>query len=47
MRDDISQGVHKEKELDDVEHRYPGARYVLIDDKPRILTAARALGATA
>jgi FMN phosphatase YigB (HAD superfamily) len=29
--------VHKETELDDIEHRYPAAHYVVIDDKPRIL----------
>jgi FMN phosphatase YigB (HAD superfamily) len=33
--------VHKEEELDDVERRYPAERYVLIDDKLRILTAAK------
>ena len=33
--------IHKEKELDDVERRYPAAHYVLIDDKPRILTAVK------
>ena len=33
--------VHKEEELDDVERRYPGDRYVLVDDKLRILTAAK------
>lgn len=33
--------VHKEKELDDVERRYPAERYVLIDDKVRILAAAK------
>jgi FMN phosphatase YigB (HAD superfamily) len=33
--------VHKEEELDDVEHRYPGDHYVLIDDKLRILTAIK------
>jgi hypothetical protein len=33
--------VHKELELDDVERRYPSARYVLLDDKPRILVAAK------
>jgi FMN phosphatase YigB (HAD superfamily) len=33
--------VHKENELDDVERRYPADRYVLVDDKPRILTAAK------
>jgi FMN phosphatase YigB (HAD superfamily) len=34
--------VHKEKELSDVEHCYPAAHYVLIDDKTRILTAVKA-----
>jgi FMN phosphatase YigB (HAD superfamily) len=33
--------VHKEQELDNVERRYPAAHYVLVDDKLRILTAAR------
>ena len=33
--------VHKEDELDDVERRYPADRYVLVDDKLRILTAAK------
>jgi FMN phosphatase YigB (HAD superfamily) len=33
--------VHKEHELDDVEQRYPAARYVLFDDKLRILTAVK------
>jgi FMN phosphatase YigB (HAD superfamily) len=33
--------VHKELELDDVERRYPSARYVLVDDKLRILSAAK------
>src|SRR5208283_299910 len=35
--------VHKEKELDQVERLYPARRYVLIDDKLRILTAAKAV----
>lgn len=34
--------VHKEEELTDVEGRYPAERYVLVDDKPRILAAAKA-----
>jgi FMN phosphatase YigB (HAD superfamily) len=34
--------VHKEEELEDVERRYPAERYVLVDDKLRILTAAKA-----
>jgi len=33
--------IHKEEELDDVEQRYPAARYVLVDDKPRILAAVK------
>lgn len=35
--------IHKERELDDVERRYPAAHYVLIDDKPRILAAVKAV----
>ena len=34
--------VHKELSLEDVERRYPADRYVLVDDKLRILTAAKA-----
>jgi FMN phosphatase YigB (HAD superfamily) len=34
--------VHKELELHDVERRHPAERYVLVDDKLRILTAAKA-----
>ena len=33
--------VHKETELADVERRYPAKKYVLIDDKLRILTAVK------
>jgi FMN phosphatase YigB (HAD superfamily) len=33
--------VHKEQALDDVERRYPADHYVLVDDKLRILTAAK------
>jgi FMN phosphatase YigB (HAD superfamily) len=33
--------IHKEKELDDVEQRFPADHYVLIDDKLRILTAVK------
>jgi FMN phosphatase YigB (HAD superfamily) len=33
--------VHKEQELDDVEHFYPADHYVLIDDKLRILAAVK------
>src|SRR6185369_91413 len=33
--------IHKEEALDDVERRFPAEHYVLIDDKLRILTAAK------
>ena len=33
--------VHKEKELDDVERRFPAGHYVVVDDKPRILAAVK------
>ncbi len=33
--------IHKEQELDDVERIYPAERYVLIDDKLRILHAVK------
>lgn len=33
--------IHKEEALADVERRYPAQRYVLIDDKPRILAAVK------
>lgn len=33
--------IHKEQELADVEARYPAERYVLIDDKVRILAAVK------
>jgi FMN phosphatase YigB (HAD superfamily) len=33
--------VHKERELDDVEQRYPADHYVLVDDKVRILAAVK------
>jgi FMN phosphatase YigB (HAD superfamily) len=33
--------IHKERELDDVEQRYPAQHYVLVDDKLRILTAVK------
>jgi FMN phosphatase YigB (HAD superfamily) len=34
--------VHKEKELADVERRFPADHYVLVDDKVRILSAVKA-----
>jgi FMN phosphatase YigB (HAD superfamily) len=33
--------VHKEEALDDVERRYPAERYVVVDDKRRILAAVK------
>jgi hypothetical protein len=33
--------IHKERELDDVERRFPADHYVLIDDKLRILTEVK------
>src|SRR5215212_3047202 len=33
--------IHKEEELDDVAARYPAIRYVMIDDKLRILAAIK------
>jgi FMN phosphatase YigB (HAD superfamily) len=33
--------VHKEEMLEDVERRYPAERYVMVDDKLRILTAIK------
>ncbi len=33
--------VHKEQELADVESRYPAEKYVLVDDKVRILSAIK------
>lgn len=35
--------IHKEQELASVEARYPSERYVMIDDKLRILTAMKAV----
>ncbi len=33
--------VHKEERLAEIARRYPAERYVLVDDKPRILAAAK------
>jgi FMN phosphatase YigB (HAD superfamily) len=35
--------IHKEQMLDDVERRYPARRYVMVDDKIRILTAIKSV----
>jgi FMN phosphatase YigB (HAD superfamily) len=33
--------IHKEKELHEVEHRFPAQHYVMVDDKLRILSAVK------
>lgn len=38
--------IHKERELDDVEQRYPAGHYLLIDDKLRILGREDKMGLT-
>jgi FMN phosphatase YigB (HAD superfamily) len=35
--------IHKEQMLDEVERRYPAERYVMVDDKLRILTAMKSV----
>src|SRR5207248_11114555 len=35
--------VHKEQMLDDVERRFPSERYVVVDDKVRILAAIKSI----
>lgn len=35
--------IHKEQMLEDVERRYPAPRYVMVDDKRRILAAMKAV----
>jgi len=35
--------IHKEQMLDDVERRYPARRYVMVDDKLRILAAMKGI----
>jgi hypothetical protein len=35
--------VHKETMLDDIERRYPGRRYVMVDDKIYVLAAMKAV----
>ena len=35
--------AHKEEHLDEVVQRFPAGRYVLIDDKPRLLAATKAV----
>jgi FMN phosphatase YigB (HAD superfamily) len=43
FEDNILIYIHKEEELSDVERMYPAERYVLIDDKLRILAAVKAI----
>jgi FMN phosphatase YigB (HAD superfamily) len=38
---DVLVYVHKERELDEIERRYPAERYVIVDDKVRILRAIK------
>jgi hypothetical protein len=45
--DDVLVYVHKEEDLEDVERRHPAERYVLVDDKVRILSAVKRQWATA
>ena len=33
--------IHKETELEDIERRYPAERYILVDDKVRILSSMK------
>jgi len=35
--------VHKELKLDEVTHLYPARRYVMVDDKPRLLAAMKSV----
>jgi len=35
--------VHKEEMLADVERRFPARRYIMVDDKLRVLTAMKAV----
>jgi FMN phosphatase YigB (HAD superfamily) len=41
FRDNVLIYVHKEEALDDVERLYPARRYVMVDDKLRILEALK------
>jgi FMN phosphatase YigB (HAD superfamily) len=41
FRGDVLVYVHKERELADVERRFPAERYVLVDDKVRILAKVK------
>jgi len=41
VTNDVLIYIHKEEALDDVERRYPAEHYVLVDDKLRILAAAK------
>ena len=43
MQGEVLIYIHKEQMLDDVERRYPARRYVMIDDKLRILAAMKAI----
>jgi len=35
--------IHKDEALDDVERRYPAEQYVVVDDKPCIMSAVKGI----
>lgn len=41
VRDNVLLYIHKEEHLDEIQQRYPAQRYVMIDDKDRILDAMK------
>jgi FMN phosphatase YigB (HAD superfamily) len=43
VEDNVFVYVHKEQHLDEVMRALPADRYVLVDDKPRVLAASKAL----
>lgn len=42
MDDHVLIYVHRQEHLDEVMRQFPAERYVLVDDKPRILAMAKA-----
>ena len=42
VEDNVLIYVHKEEHLEEIMERFPARRYVLVDDKPRILAAVKA-----
>jgi FMN phosphatase YigB (HAD superfamily) len=43
VKGDVLIYIHKEHELEEIEKHYPAERYVLVDDKVRILAAVKAI----